>query len=125
MNTFSPGSDLDPHTLDEHARELLLQATKSREGVVIVLRSHQGTTLSANGHQFIEQGNPRSEARWQAAVHELQVRGFLKDPNGKGELFRVTDAGYIRRVHPELDGLRATRGSAEQIGPSPGCNRAD
>lgn len=79
--------------LSDEARELLLEAEKDKGGHVVKLGSMGGTTIQTNGRSFGEQGGPREQARWIAAMDELCNRGFLQD-QGKGTVFKVTDSGY-------------------------------
>jgi hypothetical protein len=53
-----------------------------------------GTHVATNNREFVEPGNPRSEAKWRGAIDELLGFGFVEDRAGKGEVFFVTDAGY-------------------------------
>ena len=53
-----------------------------------------GTLVQANGREFVELGDVRSEATWRGAVDELEREGQVEDRAGKGELFFVIDLGY-------------------------------
>jgi hypothetical protein len=92
------------HALSDQARELLVEAAVDRNGRVLSLATLTGRHLETNQKEFIEQGNPRSEARWLAALRELVGEGFLEPRGTKGEVFVVTADGY--RV---ADGLRRLR----------------
>jgi hypothetical protein len=80
-------------TLGDSARELLTEAAKDSQGVIMSLQTLQGSHVQTNGRDFIE-GGPRSEAQWRSAVAELHRLGLLEDRAGKNEVFFVTDAGY-------------------------------
>lgn len=76
------------------ARELLVEASKDRQGVVMSLQTMEGSSVQTNGRNFAERGNPRSEAQWRGAVAELSKLGLLEDRAGKDEVFFVTDDSY-------------------------------
>jgi hypothetical protein len=76
------------------ARELLTEASKDQQGVVMSLQTLGGSIVQANGRDFTERGNSRSEAQWRGAVAELSKLHLLEDRAGKGEVFFVTDEGY-------------------------------
>ena len=79
--------------LSEAARELLQEAARDKGGFVLRIETMAGLEVQTNGRDFTQQGDPRSEARWNGAVKELCAKRLLEDL-GKGEVFRVTDLGY-------------------------------
>jgi hypothetical protein len=83
-----------PPSLSPEAIELLAEAVKDRHGIIMKLATLGGTHIQTNNRQFVELGNPRSEARWRRAVDELETSGLIEDRGGKGEVFSLTDAGY-------------------------------
>jgi hypothetical protein len=80
--------------LSESARELLLEASQDRNGMIMSLGTVGGRIIQTNNRGFVEPGNPRSEALWKGAIEELAHLGHIKDQNYKGEAFSVTDSGY-------------------------------
>jgi hypothetical protein len=78
--------------LSREARELLTQAGRDRLGVMMI-ESLQGLSVAANGREFTEPGNRRSEAKWKAAAQQLMAAGLLES-EGDGSLLPVTDLGY-------------------------------
>jgi hypothetical protein len=80
-------------SLGDSARELLAEAVKDGQGVIMSLQTLQGSHVQTNGRDFVE-GGPRSEAQWRGAVAELHRLGLVEDRAGTGEVFFVTDAGY-------------------------------
>ena len=80
-------------SLGASASELLAEAAKDGQGVIMSLQTLQGSHVQTNGREFVE-GGPRSEAQWRGAVAELHRLGLLEDRAGKNEVFFVTDAGY-------------------------------
>ncbi len=80
--------------LSQDAKALLIAAANDAGGTVLQLRTMGGTEVTANGQQFASRGEPRSEARWTAALRKLESKGFIEDRVGKKEVFAVTHAGY-------------------------------
>lgn len=80
--------------INDSARELLIEASKDRQGVVMSLTTMEGATVQTNGKNFAERGNSRSEAQWRGAVAELSRLHLIDDRAGKGEVFFITDEGY-------------------------------
>jgi hypothetical protein len=75
------------------ARQLLAEAAKDQQGVVMNIQTLSGAYVQTNGRNFV-QGGPREEAQWRGAVRELERLGLVEDRAGKGEVFFVTDEGY-------------------------------
>lgn len=80
--------------LTAEARELLVQAAQDPSGEIMRTRSMQGLTIQSNGRVFTESGDPRSEAKWEAALRLLVELGLTQDLGYKSEIFRLTDLGY-------------------------------
>ena len=80
--------------VSEAARDLLLEAVHDPNGMIMRLVTHSGVSVKTNGRNFVEGADPRSAARWRAAVDDLNDCGFVEDRAGKGEIFFVTDEGY-------------------------------
>lgn len=80
--------------LSDEAKLLLIEASEASNGTVIKVETAGGTHVQAHGKQFVETGNPRSEAKWVAAVKQLISHGLIEDRGYKGEVFVVTDNGY-------------------------------
>ena len=76
------------------AHELLTEASKDRQGVVMSLQTMEGSSVQTNGRNFAERENSRSEAQWRGAVAELDKLRLIEDRAGKGEIYFVTDEGY-------------------------------
>lgn len=87
--------------LSRESRELLQEAGRDRNGFVLVLEHLGGMSIETNERNFVEQGNPRSEAKWRRAVRELDASGLLEATDSGGETFRLTDLGY--RVLDEIE----------------------
>ena len=80
--------------LSEDARRLLVEAAKSRAGAIGKAKTFRGLQISTNSQQFVEQGNRRSEARWDQAIRELLSHGLVQDPAGVDSVFEVTHEGF-------------------------------
>ena len=92
-------------SLSEDARKLLVEGSLDDGGMIMTFRSMGGLMIQANDKGFTEQGNPRSEARWGAALKQLDELELVQDLNYKGEMFQLTDLGY--QVADELRGVAA------------------
>lgn len=90
----APSEATDAPVLSLEAQELLLSAAEASDGMVMQVNTLEGLHLQANNRNHARPGNPRSEARWKAALKELVELGYLEDRLGVGELFNITEAGY-------------------------------
>lgn len=79
--------------LSREAKELLLEAVTGG-GDIMVIAWIGGSTVQANGRNFVEPNEPRSRAIWEGAVNELDRKGLVQAVGHKGEIFRVTREGY-------------------------------
>jgi hypothetical protein len=81
--------------LSEAAIDLLLEASKDRNGLIIQVDTMgENSFVNTNGRKFIEVGNIRSVAKWKAAVEELETAKLIKAESFEREFFIVTSAGY-------------------------------
>jgi len=81
-------------TLSDPAKRLLIETSLDPNGHILMVRYLGGMSVQTNGKNFIEQGNPRSAAMWEGAVHELCELTLLQERGNKGEVFGITDQGY-------------------------------
>lgn len=79
--------------LGDSARQLLVEAIKDSQGLIMSLSTIGGAHVQTNGREFI-QGGARDEAQWRGAVAELDRLGLIEDRGRKKEVFSVTDEGY-------------------------------
>lgn len=80
--------------LSEDAKTLLLEATNDDKGIIISHTSSSGEFhVNTNGTNLVKDQNPRSRAKWKAALEDLQRRTFIAAEKARG-LYRVTEAGY-------------------------------
>ena len=82
-----------PH-LSDHAKIVLREAAQDDRGTIFRSRTMRGLTIQTDGMNLIESRDVRDEAKWEAAIRELQERGFIQDRGTKGEVFAVTNEGY-------------------------------
>jgi hypothetical protein len=88
------GKEVAELGLSGEARELLTQAALDKNGTIMRYRTMSGLGIQTNDRQFVESGDPRSEARWQGAFDELKQLDLIRDVGHKGEVFNLTDRGY-------------------------------
>lgn len=108
----TPTGDLQ---LSAEAQQLLLAGSEDPGGTIMCVSTMEGSMVSTNKKAFSKGRDPRSQARWKAAVHELVALRFLEPLGVKGEVFEITDAGYeaadhIRRQRFGESTVEATRG---------------
>lgn len=84
----------EPPQLSGLAQELLIEAAKDPNGIIMQIDTMAGTHVSTNGREFGELGDARSEAKWRGVVNELERNGLIEDRAGKGDVFFVTSEGY-------------------------------
>lgn len=94
-------SDEQPDTveheqLSNEARDLLLEAVKDPQGVIMSRRSFDGLAVQTNRKNMVTAPKDgRCEALWEGAVDELVQNDLIANVGGViGELFRVTRTGY-------------------------------
>ncbi len=73
---------------------LLSAAAADGSGVILFQRFGGGSEITANDKQFNDDSTPRTIARWEAAIEDLEKRGFVKAANEAREVFEVTQRGY-------------------------------
>jgi hypothetical protein len=80
--------------LSSEAQELLLECSQDQGGIVMRISTIGGLLVQTNGKNLVERGDPRSEARWRAAVDELVAQELLERRGYKDEVFGMTNTGY-------------------------------
>jgi hypothetical protein len=98
-------------TLSDESQELLVQAALDSAGIVGCIGHLAGTEIFTNGKKFGESSNPRSVARWKAAIRELVEQQLLEPRGYKGEVFGVTDKGYrlAKTLSPDASSTTTTK----------------
>ncbi len=81
--------------LSNEARSLLVEAAQDPQGKITFTHDmREGTQIKTNNKDFIKTGDSRDKAKWTAALEELLESKLIEDAGGKGEVFRLTNAGY-------------------------------
>jgi hypothetical protein len=75
-------------------RELLDGAVNDPAGQISHRRPIGSDILTANGHSFIEQGDPRSAAKWLGALESLERKGLIRSTSSEKQFYAVTQQGY-------------------------------
>lgn len=79
--------------LSEEAKAILLEAVKTN-GMIHCLRTLGSQRIHAGGKVMNQDQKPRTIARWEGGLEELQRCRYIKDTGHKGETFKVTREGY-------------------------------
>ena len=69
-------------------------ADASSGGVIMFGRYGGGAEISVGDKVFNEDSAPRTIARWEGAIEELEKRGFVRATSSAREVFEVTRDGY-------------------------------
>jgi len=80
--------------LSEEAKTLLLEAEKDKGGFLARRGSMTGSRIVTNGKEFGESNNPKDQARWEAALKELERGEFVE--SYRENTYRVTSEGFNR-----------------------------
>ena len=81
-------------TLSPDAAALLKAASADGSGVIMFGRYGMGVEISVGDKVFNEDSAPRTVARWEGAIEELEKRGLVKAGSNAREVFEVTRDGY-------------------------------
>lgn len=84
---------LNAEVLSDEANKMLLKAAQ-RDGVIIKAHNMRERCIQINGENIISSQDPRTVAKWESALEELEENDFIKDKGHKGEVFGVTSKGY-------------------------------
>lgn len=82
--------------MSREARELLIAASLDSNGYILSVSTLGGRHIRVNGATFGEPGNARVSAKWESALDELIDLKYISPQGSKGEVFKITNAGYIR-----------------------------
>jgi hypothetical protein len=94
-NNFSQtDEDRTSPNLSDEAKQLLIEASLDTHGTILKIETLDGMHISTHSTKFGDKGNPRSEAKWKAAINQLASLGLIEDRGYKGEVFAITDEGY-------------------------------
>lgn len=81
-------------TLSEAARTMLIECSKDTSGQIMKLSFIGGFTYQTNGQALNEDYEPRTKAKWDAALDDLLSLELVKPIGYKGQIFQITEKGY-------------------------------
>ena len=73
---------------------LLLKAASSPDGTILKFKTMSGTFIQVNDEVLGDPKDRRSIAKWEAAVRRLLGLGFIEDPSGNDNSYKVTHEGF-------------------------------
>lgn len=86
---------LEHEQLSSEARELLLEAVKDSQGIIMKTLDSGGLSVQTNNKNMLtDPKNPRCQAKWEGAVEELERNELIADHGFNSEVFRMTRRGY-------------------------------
>ena len=74
---------------------IMLFLTAEDDGIIIASRTMGGTKYLVGGNSLNKSGDPRELAKWEDALEQLLQAGYVKQTGTKGDIFRVTNKGYM------------------------------
>src|SRR5215831_5937806 len=80
--------------LSADALVLLSAASADGSGTVLFERYGGGAEISSNERVFNEDSSPRTLARWEGAIEELEKSGLLRATSATREVFELTRDGF-------------------------------
>ena len=93
ISTISNIRKLKP-TVSDSALKILQAACEATDGTIIKIITLSGTSIQANGLNFITSQERREIAKWERSLKELVDTGFIEAQGRKGEIFLVSQSGY-------------------------------
>lgn len=94
INLTETNDDRSFPNLSDEAKQLLIEASLDKRGTILKIEAMDGMHISTHNTKFGEKGDPRSEAKWKAAMNQLVNIGLIEDRGYKGEVFTLTDEGF-------------------------------
>ena len=88
--TVQPSSESETVVVDQSANAETPQLSEESTRLLIEAATGNGSVLNVSRRGE----NPRTRAARDHAVSELAKRGFIKDSDGMGKVFKVTDGGF-------------------------------
>lgn len=87
--------DVSNSKLSQDAERLLNKAASDTHGQILKITDLSvGTSIQVGSILMNEKASQRENARWIAALEELDKAGFVKRVDKSGHIFQITDAGY-------------------------------
>ncbi len=84
---------LNAEALSDEAKKMLLKAAQG-DGVIMKAHNMRERCIQINSENIISSQDPRTVAKWEGGLDELEENDFIKDKSYKGEVFGVTNKGY-------------------------------
>lgn len=91
--SVSPEVTPTPAVVLSNDAKTLLKGAAAGEGQIMNMRHIGGALIGPSGSNFVEDGNPRSLARWEAALDDLARNGLVTS-NSSGSMYRLSSDGY-------------------------------
>ena len=79
--------------LSEEAKQMLIQATKDKTGVITKAVTFEGTSIHAGGKTFCNTPERREITRWEQGIIQLLSNRLIEEQS-KGQIYAVTKRGY-------------------------------
>ena len=73
---------------------MLKTAANDPSGMIMRISNLSAILVQAGETVMNENSTQRESAKWIDALQELVRMGFVEQSNSKGDLFRITNAGY-------------------------------
>ena len=80
--------------LSPDALALLSAASADGSGMILFERFGGGAEISSNDKVLNEDSSPRTLARWEGAIEELEKGGLLRATSAAREVFELTRDGF-------------------------------
>jgi hypothetical protein len=80
--------------LSDCARTLLIEACEDFEAYIGRNKIGNTLRLQANGKQLVENNEPATIAKWDAAFNEILSGGYIRDAGCNGQLFQISPKGF-------------------------------
>jgi hypothetical protein len=80
--------------LSSEAVTLIIEASKDLNGTILIMRHLGGQSISTNGVDLVHSNDRRQNARWEAAIEELEGQRLIADLGFKKEIFQITQRGF-------------------------------
>ena len=80
--------------LSAAAKEMLREAVQDEAGTILRIHSDVGLDIQTHGINLIGQDGLRGEAKWDAALRELQKHGLVQSRSARDDVFSLTNEGY-------------------------------
>ena len=93
-SSAATSADSSNDALSADAAALLKAAAADGSGVIMFGRYGMGVEISVGDKVFNDDSAPRTVARWEGAIADLEKRGFIKAGSSAREVFEVTRDGY-------------------------------